>query len=138
MQQKVNGEMLPVLPRSKQSAPWTEAGKQHLRQATLSVDPGRPGLLNLVTSSLMVGLLSGQLQYLRDRGFDVTIISPGGRHLDEVSRMEGIRTIEVPLARTIAPVSDLKSLFRLWRIVRTLRPMVTNVGTPKAGLLGGF
>jgi len=138
MRQKINGEMLSASPLSEQSAVRREAAKQCLRQAILSVGPDQPRLLNIVTSSLMVGLLPGQLQYFRDRGFDVTIISPGGRHLDEVSRIEGIRTIEVPLARTIAPLSDLASLFRLWHIVRTLRPMVTNVGTPKAGLLGGF
>src|SRR6266852_671862 len=101
--QKINGEMLPASPLSKQSEERGEVTKQRLRQAILSVGPGRPGLLNIVTSSLMVGLLPGQLQYLRDQGFDVTIISPGGRHLDEVARIEGIRTIEVPLARTIAP-----------------------------------
>jgi glycosyltransferase involved in cell wall biosynthesis len=46
--------------------------------------------------------------------------------------------IQVPMARVIAPLQDLVSLWRLWRTMRMLRPAVTNVGTPKAGLLGGF
>jgi glycosyltransferase involved in cell wall biosynthesis len=97
-----------------------------------------PKLLNVFTSSLMVGKLLGQLQYLRDRGFDVTVISPGGNGLEQMARIEGVRTIEVPMARQISPLRDLVSLWRLWRIMRALRPTVTNVGTPKAGLLGGL
>jgi glycosyltransferase involved in cell wall biosynthesis len=42
------------------------------------------------------------------------------------------------MERKIAPVRDIESLWRLWRTMRALRPTVTNVGTPKAGLLGGL
>ena len=37
----------------------------------------RPRLLNVVTSALMAGKLPGQMQYLHERGFEVTVISPG-------------------------------------------------------------
>jgi glycosyltransferase involved in cell wall biosynthesis len=86
----------------------------------------------------MVGLLQGQLKYLQEKGLDVTVISPAGRHLDELAQIGGVGAVEVPLARNISPLRDLASLWRLWRIMCTLRPTVTNVGTPKAGLLGGF
>jgi len=46
--------------------------------------------------------------------------------------------IEVPMEREIAPIRDLVTLWRLWRVMRALCPAVTNVGTPKAGLLGGL
>ena len=42
------------------------------------------------------------------------------------------------MEREISPVKDIRSAWHLWGILRTLRPTVTNVGTPKAGLLGGF
>jgi hypothetical protein len=92
-----------------------------------------------VNSAIAVGFLQGQLQFFKDRGFDVTVLCPK-RRMDEweVERPEGVPIIEVPLVREIAPLQDLVSLWRLWRIMRTLRPTVTNVGTPKAGLLGGF
>jgi len=98
----------------------------------------RPTLLNVVSSPLMVRLLQGQLQYLEGKGFNVVIISPAGKQLDEMARSEGVRAIELTMARKIAPLSDLVSLFRLCRITRAIRPLVTNVSTPKAGLLGGF
>jgi glycosyltransferase involved in cell wall biosynthesis len=42
------------------------------------------------------------------------------------------------MEREISPVRDLRCAWHLWGILRALRPTVTNVGTPKAGLLGGF
>jgi glycosyltransferase involved in cell wall biosynthesis len=99
----------------------------------------RPRLVIAVNSAIAVGFLQGQLQFFQGRGFDATVLCPK-RHKDEweVERPVGIPIIEVPLKRDIAPFQDLDSLWRLWRIMRALRPTVTNVGTPKAGLLGGL
>ncbi len=92
-----------------------------------------------VNSSLAVGFLQGQLQYFQRRGFDVTVLCPKPRRGEwEVPRPEGISVVAVPMEREIAPLRDLVSLCRLWRTMRLLRPAVTNVGPPKAGLLGGF
>jgi lipopolysaccharide/colanic/teichoic acid biosynthesis glycosyltransferase len=104
----------------------------------MHVNGDRPRLVYVVTSALMVGKLPGQLRYLHERGFDVTIISPGGEGLDRMAAVDGVRTVEVPMAREISPLADAVSLWRLWRTLRALRPAITNVGTPKAGLLGGL
>ena len=105
----------------------------------MSVNSGRSRLVNVVNSSIAVGFLQGQLQYFQDRGFDVTVLCPERRKGEwEVAQPQGVPIIDVPMDREIAPPRDLVSLWRLWRIMRTLRPTVTNVGTPKAGLLGGF
>jgi glycosyltransferase involved in cell wall biosynthesis len=81
--------------------------------------------------------MRGQLQFLQQHGFDVTLICSPGEWLEALGRTQNVQIIEVPMAREIAPLKDLRSLWRLWRIMRALRPAVTNVGTPKAGLLGG-
>jgi glycosyltransferase involved in cell wall biosynthesis len=99
----------------------------------------RPRLVVAVNSAIAVGFLQGQLQFFQDRGFDVTVLCPKRRKDEwQVERPEGVPIIEVPMERKIAPLRDLQSLWRLWRLMRGLRPTVTNVGTPKAGLLGGF
>jgi glycosyltransferase involved in cell wall biosynthesis len=99
----------------------------------------RPCLIFVVSSSLAVGYLQGQLQYFQNKGFDVTVLTPSPRKGEwEVPRPECIRFVEVPMEEAIAPLRDLASLWRLWRTIRALRPAVSNVGTPKAGLLGGF
>ena len=92
-----------------------------------------------VNSAIAVGFLQGQLQFFQDKGFDVTVLCPERRKDEwEVARPEGIPIIQVPMARVISPLQDLVSFWHLWRTMRRLGPAVTNVGTPKAGLLGGF
>ena len=99
----------------------------------------RPGMVVVLNSAIAVGFLQGQLEYFQKRGFDVTLLCPERRHGEwQVTEPAGVSVIEVPMERKIAPLRDLISLWRVWRIMRALRPAVTNVGTPKAGLLGGF
>jgi glycosyltransferase involved in cell wall biosynthesis len=93
----------------------------------------------VVNSSIAVGFVQGQLQYFQNRGFDVTLVRPERRKDEwEVPQPEGISIVETPIERKIALLQDLTSLWRLWRTMRALKPAVTNVATPKAGLLGGF
>jgi len=104
----------------------------------MGIWPG-PAWLSRWNSAIAVGFLQGQLQFFQDKGFDVTVLCPERRKDEwEVARPEGIPMIQVPMARVITPLQDLVSLWRLWRTLRGLSPAVTNVGTPKAGLLGGF
>jgi len=99
----------------------------------------QPGILYAGTSPLSVQwFLRGQLSYLREAGFDVTVVTAPGEGLDEARRRQGVRTIAVPMVRGISPARDIVSFWRLWRILRRLRPAITNVGTPKAGLLAGI
>ena len=97
----------------------------------------QPLIVYVVTSSLGLGFLRGQVNYFRDSGYSVIVISsPGDACASAVA--SGEPTIPVPMAREISPLRDLLALWRLWRIMRRLRPAITNVSTPKAGLLGGL
>jgi len=75
---------------------------------------------------------------MRECGYEVTVISSPGDDLDRAAEVEGVQVIPLPMARELAPLQDLISLWRLWRVMRRIRPAITNVGTPKAGLLGGL
>ncbi|MEM9195577.1 MAG: glycosyltransferase family 4 protein, partial [Myxococcota bacterium] len=81
-------------------------------------------------------LLRGQLRFLREEGFDVTLIASPGLELDRVACREGVEIVPVPIAREIAPLRDLKSLLGLVRALRRIQPDIVNASTPKAGLLG--
>lgn len=99
----------------------------------------RPSLVIAVNSAIALRFLQGQLQFFQNRGFDVTVLCPERRQGEwDVERPEDVQIVEVPMERKIAPRRDLASLWRLWRVMLAKRPMVTNVGTPKAGLLGGL
>lgn len=98
-----------------------------------------PRLAIAVNSAIALRFLQGQPEYFQSRGFDVSVLCPERRQGEwEVAKPAGVRIVEVPMEREIAPLKDLATLWRLWRAMGSLRPAVTNVGTPKAGLLGGL
>jgi glycosyltransferase involved in cell wall biosynthesis len=80
-------------------------------------------------------LLDGQFEYMSKQGYEVITISAPGKEIEQV-REAGIEHIAVDLSRTINPISDLKSLFKLIRIFRITKPEIVHTHTPKAGLLG--
>lgn len=105
----------------------------------MRINSNQPGLVAVVNSSIAVGFLEGQLEYLRNRGFETTLLCPKRRNDEwEVPRPDGVSVLEVPMERKISPLQDIATFWRLWKTIRAIRPKVTNVGTPKAGLLGGF
>lgn len=94
------------------------------------------GLAYIVTDSISTSLLRQQLRWMREAGFDVTVISAPGERLIRCAEEEGVRAVAVPMARPIRLWQDLRSLLDLIVALRRLRPQVVNAGTPKAALLG--
>jgi glycosyltransferase involved in cell wall biosynthesis len=47
-----------------------------------------------------------------------------------------VRRVVLPFARRIAPLTDLRALFALWRLLRQLQPDVVHLHSSKAGFLG--
>jgi glycosyltransferase involved in cell wall biosynthesis len=95
------------------------------------------GLAYITTAACSANLfLKGQLSYMRERGFDVVVISAPGDELLIVRKREEVTTIAVPMEREISLLKDLVSLVRLYRVLRRIRPAIVIAGTPKAGLLG--
>lgn len=88
---------------------------------------------------------SGIFEHLKQEGFECMAISSpntksgsegqGMSELEEYGRSEGIHTIAVPMERHISLVSDLKSLWRMYRALRQERPDLVHSMTPKAGLM---
>jgi len=97
----------------------------------------RPRLVYVVTHPVTADvLLRGQLSFMREQGFDVTVIGAPGPELDRVRDREEVRTIALPMARKNDARKDLVSLVQLTGVLRELAPDIVNAGTTKAGLLG--
>jgi glycosyltransferase involved in cell wall biosynthesis len=97
----------------------------------------RPRLVYVVTHGATARLLlRGQLAWMRAQGFEVVVIASPGPDLELVREREGVETIAVDMARSVALGSDLAALVRLTMIMRRLRPAIVNASTTKAGLLG--
>ena len=69
-------------------------------------------------------------------GHDVIALASPDAALTALGEREGVRTIGVAMRRDIAPLSDLRSLLRLVKVLRRERPDMLHTMTPKAGLLG--
>ncbi len=99
--------------------------------------PAPPTLVYIITVPLSARyLLQGQLRYMKDQGFHVVVVSSPGSDLQLVADRENVVTFSVPMRREISPLHDLVVLFRLYVLLRRLKPVIVNAGTPKAGLLG--
>lgn len=113
------------------------SGNEDTTFATDCPGPAIPIFLAL-TFPMGWTFFEGTIGMLRDTGFEPTLVSSPGKALERIARGFGVRYSAIPMAREIAPVQDLHSLWRLCVLIWRLRPLITNVGTPKAGLLGGI
>jgi glycosyltransferase involved in cell wall biosynthesis len=104
----------------------------------LRVETARLQIVVGITHPQTCLTLTGRLRALREAGFRVTLICGPGDLLERTSAREGVEAIAVPMRREIAPIADLISLVRLWRLLRRLKPDLTEFSTPKAGLLGNI
>lgn len=68
------------------------------------------------------------------KDYEVVGVSSPGKELDELSE-KGIRTIEVAMERRISVVSDIKSLWKMYKVLRKESPYIVHSITPKAGLI---
>lgn len=93
-----------------------------------------------VTSSVSVGFFDGQLKDLQRRGWTCTVVASPDvpMQLDSFSAAEGVPTISLHMEREITLSQDVRALWHALRILVRTRPAITNVGTPKAGLVLGL
>jgi len=82
-------------------------------------------------------LFPGFYPLLLAEGFEVVAVSADGPHLGNVRR-QGVRTIAVPMARTINLTKDLKCLWVLYRIFKKERFDIIHYSTMKASLLSAI
>jgi glycosyltransferase involved in cell wall biosynthesis len=80
-------------------------------------------------------LLLHQLCSLQRAGYRVAGISTPGSHVPTIEAA-GIRHIPVPITRNLTPLTDLLSLWRLYRVMRRERFIIVHTHNPKPGLLG--
>ena len=91
--------------------------------------------ITTVPVSMMV-LLKGQLKFMKQNGFDVTMISNEGPEIEQLTAQENCPHIAITLTRKITPFTDLISLIKLTLLLRKIKPDIVHTHTPKAGLIG--
>lgn len=89
----------------------------------------------VITNDISTVFYRGYLSYLRERGWDVTIISRDSGKLTALGEAEQVAIVDVDMVRDPSPLRDLRSLLRLTSAIRRVRPDVLVFSTPKASLL---
>ncbi len=68
--------------------------------------------------------------------YDVVLLSSSGAEWENVRKeYPDVECIEIDMERHISIVKDIKSLWKLWRTFRRVKPQMVHSMTPKAGLL---
>ena len=80
-------------------------------------------------------ILKGNLKYLKDKGYDVYVVSSQGKWLDEIIN-EGIKVKVIEVKRKITPLFDILSVFNLFFYFKKEKFDIVHTFTPKPGLIG--
>jgi len=96
-----------------------------------------PKLVRITTVPISLKfLITGQMCFMKNKGFDVVMMSADGEEIEEVQKVEGCPHKIIPLTRKITPAADLKALWILYKELRKIKPDIVHTHTPKAGLIG--
>ena len=80
-------------------------------------------------------LLNGQLNYFRNKKYEVLAVSADGPEIVQ-EKIDGVNHQVVPMTRRITPFKDLIALIQLIVVIVDFKPDIIHTHTPKAGLLG--
>lgn len=96
----------------------------------------KPKLFRITTVPIsLFSLLKGQLHFM-SKHYEVKGVSSDGELRGEAEKYENVEIIPLEMTRTISPIKDLKSLWRMYRLFRRERPLIVHTHTPKAGTIG--
>ncbi|MBI9041556.1 glycosyltransferase family 4 protein [Lutibacter sp.] len=92
-------------------------------------------LIRTATVSLSLDvLLKGQLHFLNDC-YQVIAVSGADELLQKVKEREQIQVVPIEMQRSISPIKDVISLWKLYQCFKKEKPIIVHSITPKAGLL---
>lgn len=100
----------------------------------MSESPRR--LLHVTTIPMSLVFLRGQVDFMRQHGIDIAVLSSPGRDLDVFAHEYNVPSFAVDMRREITPLRDIAALWEILHVVRSLRPHIVHAHTPKGGLLG--
>ena len=74
-------------------------------------------IIRAVTVAQSCGFYTGIVPELQEQGYEVVLVSSPGPELQGLREM-GVRCVDVPMERRMAPWKDLKSLWNLIQVFR--------------------
>lgn len=82
----------------------------------------------------LYAFLGGQLKFL-NQYYEMMTIGSYNKEVEPLVEKEGIQSVYIPIERTISPIKDLVSVYRLYKTFKKEKPFLVHSMTPKAGLV---
>ena len=79
--------------------------------------------------------LKGQIEATIEAGHEVTLISGGGKEVEWLKAIPGVKFHEIDIPRKISLLRDLRAVFQLYLFFRKEKFDIVHSTTPKAGML---
>jgi glycosyltransferase involved in cell wall biosynthesis len=89
-----------------------------------------------ITAEGSVNLLLGQLTYFKSLGYETYLLAPYSDRSANFCKKEGCTHLIIDIEREISLWKDLKTLLKIIKIFKAVKPDIINLGTPKVSLLG--
>ena len=67
-------------------------------------------------------LLQNQIRFMKQNGFEVTMISADGKERNEAIQQEDVPHVIIPFTRQITPLQDLICLWKLYQFFKKEKP----------------
>jgi glycosyltransferase involved in cell wall biosynthesis len=79
----------------------------------------------------------GNFTYQKKNGFQIAVCSSSGKGLEDIVESEQLDTaFEVEMTRTITPIKDIISFWRIFRVMRCYKPTIVVAGNSKGSFFG--
>jgi lipopolysaccharide/colanic/teichoic acid biosynthesis glycosyltransferase len=96
-------------------------------------------LLYAVTAPISaVAFMRGQMQYMQAKDLEAHLVTANEPELAVIAERETVILHPVNMKREIDLPNDFRVLWQMLGVFWKIRPSISNVSTPKAGLLGGI
>jgi len=89
-----------------------------------------------ITAEGSVNLLLGQMAFYKSQGYQTFLLAPYSERSAKFCENEGCEHLIIDIEREISLLKDLKTLLKIYKIFKKIKPDIINLGTPKVSLLG--
>lgn len=94
-------------------------------------------VLHIVSVSFSLKYFIGnQFKYFKEKGYDFTVACSSSEELFEYSKEMNFRPFALNISRSISPLNDIISIYKLYKFIRKEKFDIVISHSPKGGLIG--
>lgn len=95
-----------------------------------------PKLIRITTIPLSLDKLLGEQLRFMSQFYKIKAVSSDEKELKKVAEKYEVNYHSIEMTRTISPVQDIVSVWKMYRFLKKEKPEMVHTHTPKAGIIG--